>query len=184
MHYSTNNSKGSVMVVVLTLVLTFAMIGIALNELVVQQSLELEYMGARVQADYASLSGLIHGQVSLAEDVSTNFTITPETIAEFRKIWCVEWFVNESLKVCNTSASPDSYCCAYQGGQCKTRPQNGVCESENRWVLKYTSRYDSIEKAIVSSGSIEFVNDDLETLQNFREPVRFISGRQMGLNWE
>lgn len=178
------NHKGSAMVMALTLVLTFATIAIAMNELVIQQTLEIEFLGARVQTEYAALAGLTHGQVKLAEDLTTNFTINPELLGSFRHTWCVEWFSNQGLKQCNTSANPETYCCAYAGGQCKTRPVNGVCNSENQWRLSYISRYDGIEKSIISSGIAEFINEDLEVEIQDKAPLQFSAGRQMRINWE
>ncbi len=177
--------RGTALVMVLTLVLVFATASVALNELVSQQALELEYLMARVQADYAARSGLVYGQVNLTEDISTLFTRNPQELYRSKKAWCVEWFVSDTgVRACDTSIQADQYCCHFTGDICSEIPANGICQARSSWQTLYTVRYDSIDKTIISSGRVVFLPEDNPDLNPNDPVIEFTAGREMGLAWE
>jgi hypothetical protein len=146
--------------------------------------MQIEYIGAQVQAEYAAYAGLVHGNARLTEDISRTLTDDFEVLDDYHRRYCVAWIDNTlGQMLCNTRAEPANPCCYEVDGNCIKPNQNGVCHSTHYWRTGYTASYDSMRKSITSSAVISFEPDPDYALE-LENQVRFMANREMYLSWE
>lgn len=168
----------------LVLVLTFSIISISLNELSEAQSMQIEYIAARTQAEYAAYSGVVHGNIRMTEDISRDLTEGFVPFFNYYRRYCVAWAENNQGQVlCNTKADPNNPCCYEKDGTCLSPSQQGVCQSRHYWRSEYLTHYDAMRKSIISSAVLSF-EPDADSASEFSDRVLFQSQREMSLSWE
>jgi hypothetical protein len=180
-----NNRKGNTMVMALAIVVVFSTISIAFNELIVMQATETEYIGAQTQLEYAAYAGLVHGEVSLTEDLGTVLTDVNVTLADYRKQYCVAWGnapgASPPRIICNPLARPNEPWCNKQK---HIGNQRGVCTYDTYWRSVYHSSYDSISKSIISSAAVYMMSIDEDNPFSSMDNISFKMKKEMVLTWE
>lgn len=167
----------------LAIMLVFSTLTIALAELIDTQSITIDMLVAQSKVEYAAHSGLIHTDTIITEDISKAVN-TPINF-KYRRRYCVAWISDESFLRCDSQANPQSPCCVTDasGLGCLVGNSQGTCLETNQWIATYNARYDSLRQSIISSGSIEFENLNLDT--NWAgNNISFTRTKEIPLDWE
>ncbi|PCJ18753.1 MAG: hypothetical protein COB02_09985 [Candidatus Cloacimonadota bacterium] len=183
---SSKTNKGNILVMTLAIVVTFSTISIAINDLIVSQAKSIEYLVAQTQLEYVAHAGLIEAENKLTDDISRTLVLN-KTFATFKKKFCVAWTTipDSGELICNSAASPNQPCCTFtEFGQCDKTNIKGICESENYWQASYLATYDSLNKVIITSANIEFIEDIPDDTNYTPFTIRFYQNKEMALSWE
>jgi hypothetical protein len=173
------------MLMTLAIVVVFSTISISLNDLMIQQAMEVENIAAQTQIEYTAYSGLVHGEVKLTEDLSRSLTDPDgESFIRYQNKYCAAWTTNPNgMVVCNQLVSNTDPCCLEVEGLCQIPNENGVCTSPNYWEGVYHVTYDSTNKSIQSSATLQFTNTLVE--EGFAgDDITLRANKELLLSWE